>query len=151
MGWDEILIAAKDKKNLAAAVQVFRDAGVIPSPKVAEAQTDYQKRRQRERDIDAGRPVTKPRQPKMTDYQKRRAQDRKDMELGEDQQDNPVVNAILKRILVAHKNWLIKFGPEKIMQAAEEVAYNVGDFQELGSSDTSVFVKQVGQILGAIE
>ena len=29
MGWDEIIVAAKDKKNLASAVQVFRDAGVI--------------------------------------------------------------------------------------------------------------------------
>lgn len=48
-----------------------------------EAQTDYQKRRQRERDVDAGRPVAKQREPKQTDYQKRRAQDRKDMELGE--------------------------------------------------------------------
>ena len=29
MGWDEIIVAAKDKKNLASAVQIFRDAGVI--------------------------------------------------------------------------------------------------------------------------
>lgn len=49
-----------------------------------EAQTDYQKRRQRERDIDAGRPVAKQREPKQTDYQKKRAQDKKDMELGEE-------------------------------------------------------------------
>ena len=33
MGWDEILVAAKNKNNLKAAVQVFRDAGVIPQPK----------------------------------------------------------------------------------------------------------------------
>ena len=51
---------------------------------VKEAETDYSKRRQRERDVDAGRPVAKPRQPRMTDYQKRRAQDKKDMELGEE-------------------------------------------------------------------
>jgi hypothetical protein len=50
---------------------------------VEEAQTDYQRRRQRERDIDAGKPVPKQRQSRMTDYQKKRAQDRKDMELGE--------------------------------------------------------------------
>jgi hypothetical protein len=48
-----------------------------------EAETDYSKRRQRERDIDAGKPVAKQRQPKMTDYQKRRAQQKKEMELGE--------------------------------------------------------------------
>jgi hypothetical protein len=33
MGWDEIIVAAKNKNNLASAVQVFRDAGVIPTPK----------------------------------------------------------------------------------------------------------------------
>jgi len=48
-----------------------------------EAETDYSKRRARERDIDAGKPVPKQRPSKMTDYQKRRAQDRKDQELGE--------------------------------------------------------------------
>jgi hypothetical protein len=50
---------------------------------VAEGQTDYQKRRQRERDVDAGKPVA--RQPKnpQTDYAKKRAKDKRDMELGE--------------------------------------------------------------------
>ena len=54
---------------------------------VAEAQTDYQKRRQRERDIDAGKPVS--RQPKnpQTDYAKKRAQDKRDMELGEGERE----------------------------------------------------------------
>jgi hypothetical protein len=116
-----------------------------------EAQTDYQKRRQRERDVDAGRPVTKPRQPKMTDYQKRRAQDRKDMELGEDQNTSGVESAIIRRIMVSHLDWLQKFGPEKVMQAAEEVAYNVGDVDEIGTSDVSAYVREVGQILGAID
>ena len=50
---------------------------------VAEAETDYSKRRQRERDVDAGKPVAKPRQSKQTDYQKRRAQQKREMELGE--------------------------------------------------------------------
>jgi hypothetical protein len=55
--------------------------------KVEEAQTDYQKRRQRERDIDAGKPVS--RQPKnpQTDYAKKRAQDKRDMELGEGERE----------------------------------------------------------------
>jgi hypothetical protein len=50
---------------------------------MAEAQTDYQKRRQRERDVDAGKPVS--RQPKnpQTDYAKKRAKEKRDMELGE--------------------------------------------------------------------
>jgi hypothetical protein len=160
MGWDEILVAAKDKNNLASAVQVFRDAGVIPTPKkktaeaanpaqqaaiaiakkkahkkpksvdesnfdqyqkqrntpiktsaeyikqqskakpgdpvappfgtkiqdlkkkgVAEAQTDYQKRRQRERDVDAGRPVKSVPKNPQTDYAKKRAKEKRDLDL----------------------------------------------------------------------
>jgi hypothetical protein len=54
---------------------------------VAEAQTDYQKRRQRERDIDAGKPVPKQRQSGMTDYQKRRAEQKRQEELGEGERE----------------------------------------------------------------
>jgi hypothetical protein len=119
------------------------------SKKVAEAQTDYQKRRQRERDIDAGRPVKAlPKNPQ-TDYARKRAQDKRDMELGEDQDTSGVERAILNRIMVAHTDLLMKFGPEKVMQAAEEVAYNVGDVDEIGTSDVSAYVHQVKQILGA--
>ena len=115
---------------------------------VDEGQTDYQKRRQRERDVDAGKPVPKQREPRMTDYQKKRAQDKKDMELGEDQDTSAVERAILNRVMVAHTDLLMKFGPEKVMQAAEEVAYNVGDVDEIGTSDVSAYVDQVKQILG---
>lgn len=116
---------------------------------VAEAETDYSKRRQRERDVDAGKPVAKQRQPRMTDYQKRRAQQKKEMELGEDQDTSGVESAIIRRIMVAHTDLLKQFGPEKVMQAAEEVAYNVGDVDEIGTSDVSAYVQQVRQILGA--
>lgn len=56
---------------------------IVAPMTMAEAKTDYEKRRQRERDVDAGKPVAKQRQPRMTDYQKRRAQQKKEMELGE--------------------------------------------------------------------
>jgi hypothetical protein len=36
MGSDEIIIAANDKQNLASAVKVFRDAGVVPQLKKQE-------------------------------------------------------------------------------------------------------------------
>jgi hypothetical protein len=62
-----------------------------------------------------------------------------------------VERAILNRIMVAHTDLLMKFGPEKVMQAAEEVAYNVGDVDEIGTSDVSAYVHQVKQILGAPE
>jgi len=71
-------------------------------------------------------------------------------ELSEEQDTSGVERAILNRIMVAHTDLLIKFGPEKVMQAAEEVAYNVGDVDEIGTSDVSAYVHQVKQILGAV-
>ena len=60
-----------------------------------------------------------------------------------------VERAILNRIMVAHTDLLMRFGPDKVMQAAEEVAYNVGDVDEIGTSDVSAYINQVRQILGA--
>jgi hypothetical protein len=67
----------------------------------------------------------------------------------EDNDSDAVEQAILKRIMVAHTDLLRQFGPQKVMQAAEEVAYNVGDLDEIGTSDVSGWVRQVEQILGA--
>ena len=74
-----------------------------------------------------------------------------DEELSEEQDTSGVERAILNRIMVAHTDLLMKFGPEKVMQAAEEVAYNVGDVDEIGTSDVSAYVHQVKQILGVPE
>jgi hypothetical protein len=68
--------------------------------------------------------------------------------VAEDQDTSGVERAILNRIMVAHTDLLMKYGPDKVMQAAEEVAYNVGDTDEIGSSDVSGWVRQVKQILG---
>jgi len=59
--------------------------------------------------------------------------------------------AIIKRILVAHTDLIMKFGLDKVTQAIEEVAYNVGDVDEIGTSDVSAYVHQVKQILGVPE
>jgi hypothetical protein len=69
--------------------------------------------------------------------------------LKEDNASEAVEQAILRRIMVAHIDLLKQFGPDKVMQAAEEVAYNVGDVDEIGTSDVSAYVQQVKQILGA--
>jgi len=71
--------------------------------------------------------------------------------LREDNDSEAVERAILNRIMVAHTDLLMKFGPDKVMQAAEEVAYNVGDVDEIGTSDVSAYVHQVKQILGVPE
>jgi hypothetical protein len=69
--------------------------------------------------------------------------------INEEQDSSGVERAILNRIMVAHTDLLMKYGPDKVMQAAEEVAYNVGDVDEIGTSDVSAYVAQVKQILGA--
>ena len=73
--------------------------------------------------------------------------------LGEDSStsSDEAESAILKRIMVAHLDLLKEFGPQKVMQAVEEVAYNVGDLDEIGSSDVSGWVHQVKDILGVPE
>ena len=82
----------------------------------------------------------------------KRLQGKKDapQNINEIKDTEAVEQAILKRIMVAHRDMLMKYGPEKIMTAASDVAYNVGDVGEVGSSDVSGWVKQVEQILGAV-
>jgi hypothetical protein len=81
----------------------------------------------------------------------KRLQGQKDSQpINEVKDTEAVEQAILKRIMVAHRDMLVKFGPEKIMTAASDVAYDVGDIGEIGSSDVSGWVKQVQQILGAV-
>ena len=57
--------------------------------------------------------------------------------------------AIMRRMLVAHTDLIVEFGLDKVVDAIEEVAYNVGDTDEIGTSDVSGWVNQVQQILGA--
>ena len=79
----------------------------------------------------------------------KRLQGQKDSQpINEVKDTQAVEQAILKRIMVAHRDMLVRYGPEKIMTAASDVAYNVGDIGEIGSSDISGWVKQVEQILG---
>jgi hypothetical protein len=69
--------------------------------------------------------------------------------LKEDNDSEAVEIAIIRRILVAHTDLIMEFGLDKVTQAIEEVAYNVGDVDENGTSDVSAYVNQVKQILGA--
>jgi len=56
--------------------------------------------------------------------------------------------AIMRRMLVAHTDLIVEFGLDKVVDAIEEVAYDVGDVDEIGSSDVSGWVRQVERILG---
>lgn len=58
-------------------------------------------------------------------------------------------DAILKRIFVKHRDLMMEYGPDKITQAAEEVAYNVGDIAHITDEQIQEWVGQVEYILGA--
>jgi hypothetical protein len=113
--------------------RIIAQIDALRKQEVSEVETDYSKRRQHVRN--------------------RKGVDEESMfsTLGEDQNTSGVESAIIRRIMVSHLDWLQKFGPEKVMQAAEEVSYNVGDVDEIGTSDVSAYVREVGQILGAID
>ena len=64
------------------------------------------------------------------------------------EEDSPVAQAIIRRIMLQRTDLLAKHGPEKVGQAVDEVADFVGDVEEIGSSDVSGWVRHVEQILG---
>jgi hypothetical protein len=68
----------------------------------------------------------------------------------EDSFDNPVSNAITRRILMQRSDLLAKYGPEKVTAAIDDVADFVGDTDEIGSSDVSGWVKQVEKSLAGM-
>jgi hypothetical protein len=55
---------------------------------------------------------------------------------------NAVQSAIIRRIMTQHKEALATHGPVAIMQAAEQVADQVGNVDEIGTSDTSAWTHQ---------
>jgi hypothetical protein len=72
----------EDDPNGGATIAIGQTDGA-PADEIPtyEAQTDYSKRRQRERDIDAGKPVKSlPKNPQ-TDYAKKRAKEKRDLDL----------------------------------------------------------------------
>ena len=66
--------------------------------------------------------------------------------VNENRVDSPVSSAITRRILNSRPD-LLKFGPEKVMAAIDEVAEWVGDVDEIGTSDVSAWVDQVARYL----
>lgn len=64
--------------------------------------------------------------------------------------DNPVTNAITRRILLQRSDLLSKHGPVAVMQAIDDVADFVGDVEEIGSSDVSGWIRQVEQSLAGM-
>ena len=69
----------------------------------------------------------------------------------EQQEENPVASAILYRIVRQHPNVFMKYGPEEVMIAAGDVAEMVGDVDEIGSSDISIWTRQTIDMLDGMD
>ena len=69
-----------------------------------------------------------------------------EQEVTENRVDSPVSQAITRRIL-NQRHDLLKYGPQAVMDAIDEVADFVGDVEEIGSSDVSGWVNQVARYL----
>ena len=63
--------------------------------------------------------------------------------LSESDSSDAVYNAVLNRIMRRHLDVLQEYGPTIVMYAIEDVANGVGDLEEIGSSDVSIWTKQV--------
>jgi hypothetical protein len=65
-------------------------------------------------------------------------------DLKESHDESPVYSAVLNRITRQHLDLLSKFGPAAVMAAVEDIASSAGDdLEEIGSSDVSIWVREV--------
>ena len=72
--------------------------------------------------------------------------------VGEDAvEESPVASAVLSRLIRQHADVVGKYGPEKVMDAVDELADVVGDVEEIGSSDVSIWTREVIEELEARE
>lgn len=56
---------------------------------------------------------------------------------------SPVESAICRRIMMQHRDALMKYGPDKIMTACHNKASEIGPVDEIGSSDVSAWTREV--------
>lgn len=63
-------------------------------------------------------------------------------------QDPPAYAAIMHRVTVRHPELIKKYGKHRISDTARSIADNLGDLEEIGSSDVSIWVKQLVRDLG---
>jgi len=60
---------------------------------------------------------------------------------------NPMAQAVIRRISNAHPEWFMKYGPDAVMQAVDDVTDGDTDWEEIGSSDVSAYVDYVRDAL----
>ena len=69
--------------------------------------------------------------------------------INEEGSSDGVYNAVVNRILRQHLDVLQKFGPKAVMTAVDDLAHDLDNLDEIGSSDVSIWTKQVIQDLEA--
>jgi hypothetical protein len=68
--------------------------------------------------------------------------------VGEGQEEtNPMAQAVTRRIVDQHPEWITRYGVEFLMQVIDDVTEGEGDWEEIGSSDVSAYVNMVGDQL----
>jgi hypothetical protein len=60
---------------------------------------------------------------------------------------NPMAQAVTRRIVNQHPEWIVKYGVEFLMQVIDDVTEGEEDWEEIGSSDVSAYVRMVGDQL----
>jgi len=68
--------------------------------------------------------------------------------VGESQEPiNAMAQAVTRRIVNRHPEWISQYGAEFLMQVIDDVTEGEDDWEEIGSSDVSAFVRMVQQQL----
>lgn len=60
---------------------------------------------------------------------------------GEDR--NPMAQAVTRRIMIQHPEWITRYGVEALIRAIDDVTEDDMDWEEIGSSDVSAYVNYV--------
>lgn len=68
------------------------------------------------------------------------------VKINENSASEAIQGVILRRIIHQYPEVLRKYGPDACMAAAEQVADEVGDIEEIGSSDVSAYTKRAIQL-----
>ena len=66
---------------------------------------------------------------------------------GRGEEENAMRQAVTRRIVNQHPEWITRYGVEFLMQVIDDVTEGETDWEEIGSSDVSAFVNMVGDQL----
>lgn len=69
----------------------------------------------------------------------------------DNEEENPVAGAILWRLTRQHPQVFMKYDMDDVLDAVNDVAGYVGDVEEIGSSDVSIWTREVLDQLGGVE